>query len=104
MKIHHQQGKGISSDRSERSGEIGRLGSDSSVSSSRSRQVGLDRIDVSQLGGTAAALVEQTMQTRQERISALAAHFQAGNYSLDLPKLSESILDHDSDIYPSYAG
>jgi hypothetical protein len=55
------------------------------------------------VGETAAGLIEHTMQERQERVSALATQFQAGNYSLNLGNLSQSILDHDMETDPSYA-
>jgi len=102
MKIHQQHGNRISADQSERASQTERFGSDTSTSGSRSRQVGLDRVEVSRVGETAAALIESTMQQRQERVAALANQFQAGNYSLNLANLSQSILDHDSETDPSY--
>ncbi len=104
MKIHQQQQNGISAERSERARQIDRLGSDGTTGEYRSRQVGLDRVDVSHVGETAAGLVENTMQERQQRVAALAAQFQAGNYQPNLANLSHAILDHDSDTDLSYAG
>jgi hypothetical protein len=104
MKIQQNQGNGISADRSERSGQAGRLGSDSEIKGTRSRQVGLDRVDVSRAGEAAASLVESTMQQRQERVTALAVKFQSGSYTPNLANLSQSILDHDMDADPVYAG
>jgi anti-sigma28 factor (negative regulator of flagellin synthesis) len=101
MKIHQQQANGISADRSERSGPLGRIDSDNSTNGSR--QVGLDHVEVSRVGKTAAALIEHTMQQRRERVSALAAEFQEGTYHLNLANLSQSILDYDSEIDPAYA-
>ena len=94
MKI---QQNGVSTERGERSRQTGRIGSEPGSSDYRTRQVGLDRVDVSRVGETAASLVDQTMQERQERVSALAAQFQAGSYAPNLANLSNSILDHDSE-------
>ncbi len=104
MKIHQQQGNNLSTDRSERSSQAGRLGTDSDIRGTRSRQVGLDRVDVSRVGETAASLVESTMQQRQERVAALAAEFRSGTYAPNLGNLSQSILDEDLDTAFTYVG
>lgn len=100
MKI---QQNGISTERGERSRQTSRIGSEPGSSDYRTRRVGLDRVDVSRVGETAASLVDQTMQQRHERVSALAAQFQAGSYVPNLASLSNSILDHDSELDLSHA-
>jgi anti-sigma28 factor (negative regulator of flagellin synthesis) len=103
MRIHQQQTSSIAADRSERAGLTGRLGPDSDISGTRSRQVGLDRVDVSRVGEAAASLVETTMQQREERVAVLAAKFQSGSYNFNLASLTQAILEHDTDTDPAYA-
>jgi anti-sigma28 factor (negative regulator of flagellin synthesis) len=103
MRIH-QQKTDLSTDRSEQSRSTGRAGSEVSGGETRTRQVGLDRVDVSRTGETAASMIEKTWQERQSRVAQLAKTFQAGNYTPNLSTLSLAIVDHDSEVGLSYAG
>jgi hypothetical protein len=79
-------------------------GSVNSRGDSRFQQVGLDRIEMSRTGEMAAALVTQTMQSRQERVAGLASQFQAGTYTPNLTNLSNAILNEDTDPSEVYGG
>jgi len=74
------------------------------MSGSKSRQVGLDRVDVSHLAETAARFVDSSLQSRQERVATLSSHFRSGGYTVNLASLSQAILDHDMESDPAYVG
>lgn len=103
MKVH-QQGSGVAADRSERSAQRERLGSDLGSQEFKARQIGMDRVEVSHVGETAAGLVGSSMHDRQARVAALSAQFQSGGFKVNLETLSQSILDHDIEPDISNAG
>jgi hypothetical protein len=62
---------------------------------SRSSQVGLDRIDVSNVGETASRVMQEAGAQRSSTVSALAQLYQSGQYTTNPRQLSQTIIDHD---------
>ncbi|MEO8099786.1 MAG: flagellar biosynthesis anti-sigma factor FlgM [Acidobacteriota bacterium] len=103
MKIDNR-GQNVSTDRSERAAQADRLDAGNGARGFAARQVGLDRVDISHAAHTAARLVETTMHSRLERVSRLASQFQSGGYQPNMAKVSEAILNDDTNAEASYAG
>ncbi|MEP7355153.1 MAG: flagellar biosynthesis anti-sigma factor FlgM [Acidobacteriota bacterium] len=104
MRINHQ-GQGVSSDRSSEASRPDRadLGAQQG-GATRTSQVGLDRIDVSNVAETAARVMGSTGQQREQKISALTQQVQAGAYSVNTKALSSAILTYDSEPSAAYGG
>lgn len=69
----------------------------SDLQGSQRYQVGLDRVEVSNLADTAAQIISSAHQTRESHIVQLTALHQAGQIAVDPDQLANSILDHDLD-------
>jgi len=66
-----------------------------------SKQFGLDRVDVSDVSQTAAAVIGITGEQRAQRVGQLTQQYQSGQYVVNPAKLSQAIVDEDTD--PNHA-
>jgi anti-sigma28 factor (negative regulator of flagellin synthesis) len=66
-----------------------------------SQQYGLDRIDVSSVAQTAASVIGTAGAQRAQHVANLTQQYQSGQYNVDAVKLSQAIVDQDTD--PSHA-
>jgi anti-sigma28 factor (negative regulator of flagellin synthesis) len=67
----------------------------------RPQQFGLDRVDVSDVAQTAASVIGATGYQRSQQVTNLTQIYQAGQYSVNPAKLSQAIVEQDTD--PSHA-
>jgi anti-sigma28 factor (negative regulator of flagellin synthesis) len=67
---------------------------------SRGRQVGLDRVDVSEVAEMAADVMAAAGEQRAARIGHLKALYESHQYTVDPGRLADSIIDADSEIVP----
>jgi anti-sigma28 factor (negative regulator of flagellin synthesis) len=67
----------------------------------RAQQFGLDRVDVSDVAQTAASVMGTTGDQRAQQVANLTQLYQSGQYSVDPVKLSQAILEQDTD--PTHA-
>jgi len=66
-----------------------------------SQQFGLDSVDVSSVAQTAASVIGVTGDQRAQQVANLTQLYQSGQYSVDPGKLSQAIVDQDTD--PTHA-
>ena len=67
----------------------------------KSQQFGLDRVDVSDVAQTAASVMGTAGDQRAQQVANLTQLYQSGQYSVDPVKLSQSIVEQDTD--PTHA-
>jgi anti-sigma28 factor (negative regulator of flagellin synthesis) len=72
-----------------------------SLQSLSSQQFGLDRVDVSDVAQTAASVMGISGDQRAQQVAQLKQLYQAGQYIVDPAKLSQAIVDQDTD--PTHA-
>jgi anti-sigma28 factor (negative regulator of flagellin synthesis) len=82
--------------------QTGRVGPSSGASPGLgSQQFGLDRVDVSDVAQTAASVIGVTGDQRAQQVANLTQLYQSGQYTVDPAKLSQAIVDQDTD--PTHA-
>jgi anti-sigma28 factor (negative regulator of flagellin synthesis) len=82
--------------------QTARVGQKSGTSRSlSSQQFGLDRVDVSDVAQTAASVMGITGDQRAQQVAQLTQRYQSGQYIVDPAKLSQAIVDQDTD--PTHA-
>jgi anti-sigma28 factor (negative regulator of flagellin synthesis) len=64
----------------------------------RSQQFGLDRVDVSDVAQTAASVISIAGDQRATQVASLRQVYQSGQYNVDPVKLSQSIVEQDTDM------
>ena len=102
MKIHREGPQDNPIDQAQVTRETERVARDARpLQGPHRRQVGLDRIEVSDVAETAARVVGIASEQRAERVEKLAQLHQAGQYVVDPSKLSDAIIDHDLEPDPS---
>jgi anti-sigma28 factor (negative regulator of flagellin synthesis) len=62
-----------------------------------SQQFGLDRVDVSDVAQTAASVIGTAGDQRAQQVAHLTQLYQSGQYTVDPAKLSQAIVDQDTD-------
>ena len=62
-----------------------------------SQQFGLDRVDVSDVAQTAASVIGSSGDQRAQQVANLTQLYQSGQYTVDPAKLSQAIVDQDTD-------
>jgi anti-sigma28 factor (negative regulator of flagellin synthesis) len=62
-----------------------------------SKQFGLDRVDVSDVAQTASAVIGITGEQRAQQVGQLTQLYQSGQYIVDPAKLSQAIVNEDTD-------
>jgi anti-sigma28 factor (negative regulator of flagellin synthesis) len=62
-----------------------------------SQQFGLDRVDVSDVAQTAASVIATAGNQRAQQVANLTQLYQSGQYTVDPAKLSQAIVDQDTD-------
>jgi anti-sigma28 factor (negative regulator of flagellin synthesis) len=62
-----------------------------------SQQFGLDRVDVSDVAQTAASVIGTTGAQRAQQVAHLTKVYQSGQYTVNAAKLSQAIVDQDTD-------
>lgn len=83
-------------------GLAARIGQTNGASqSSNSQQFGLDRVDVSSVAQTAASVIATSGDQRAQQVGSLTQLYQSGQYTVDPAKLSQAIVDHETD--PTHA-
>jgi flagellar biosynthesis anti-sigma factor FlgM len=60
------------------------------------RQVGLDRVEVSAVAGTANQVLEAAESARSARVNELRAIYQSGGHQVDAGRLADNIIREDS--------
>jgi len=66
-----------------------------------SQQFGLDRVDVSDVAHTAATVIGISSDQRAQQVANLTRLYQSGQYNVDPVKLSQAIVQQDTD--PTHA-
>lgn len=95
MKIY-QQGQSIGAEPQQGAARTSRSGSSSGAGQiGRARQVGLDRVDISETAHTANQVLDTSFRDREARINQLSQLVQSGGYSVDLSSLANFIIDSD---------
>jgi anti-sigma28 factor (negative regulator of flagellin synthesis) len=61
------------------------------------QQFGLDRVDVSDTAQTAASVIGATGHQRSQQVTNLKRIYQSGQYTVDAAKLSQAIVEQDTD-------
>ena len=61
------------------------------------QQFGLDRVDVSDVAQTAASVLGTAGNQRAQQFAQLKQVYQSGQYSVNPAKLSQAIVDQDTD-------
>jgi anti-sigma28 factor (negative regulator of flagellin synthesis) len=74
-----------------------RLGDSGGSQGSNSRQIGLDRVEVSNLADTVSRVMGQAGDQRAARIGQIAQIYQSGNYQVNASSLTSAIINHDSE-------
>ena len=84
-------------------GQTDRSGQSSGASQSLSgsQQFGLDRLDVSNVAQTASSVIGISGEQRAQQVANLTQLYQSGQYNVDPDKLSNAIVDQDTD--PTHA-
>jgi anti-sigma28 factor (negative regulator of flagellin synthesis) len=62
-----------------------------------SQQFGMDRVDVSAVAQTAASVMGAASTQRSQQVANLTLAFQSGQYNVDPARLSQAIVDQDTD-------
>jgi anti-sigma28 factor (negative regulator of flagellin synthesis) len=79
-------------------GQTVRSGQTPGVSQSlSSQQFGLDRVDVSDVAQTAASVIATAGDQRAQQVANLTQMYQSGQYTVDAGKLSQAIVNQDTD-------
>jgi anti-sigma28 factor (negative regulator of flagellin synthesis) len=82
--------------------QTGRVGTTSGAAQGpSSQQFGLDRVDVSSVAQTAASVIGITGNQRNQQVANLTQQYQSGQYTVDPVKLSQAIVNQDTD--PTHA-
>jgi len=61
------------------------------------QQFGIDRVDVSDVAQTAASVIGTTGAQRSQQVANLTKLYQSGQYNVDPAKLSQAIVDQDTE-------
>jgi anti-sigma28 factor (negative regulator of flagellin synthesis) len=84
-------------------GQTGRVGTTTGgAQGPSSQQFGLDRVDVSSVAQTAASVIGISGDQRNQQVANLTQLYQSGQYSVDPIKLSQSIVNQDTDPAHAY--
>jgi anti-sigma28 factor (negative regulator of flagellin synthesis) len=62
-----------------------------------SQQFGMDRVDVSDVAQTAASVMGTASNQRIQQVANLTQIYQSGQYNVDPGRLSQAIVDQDTD-------
>jgi anti-sigma28 factor (negative regulator of flagellin synthesis) len=103
MKIQNNGLPANQVEQSQSAKQSGRLGAGSQQEgSSTTRQVGLDRVEVSNIAETASRVLAASGEGRAQQVATLAQLYQSGKYSVNANQLSQAIIEHD--LQPDHAG